>query len=274
MFTRFVLSALCLTSLAMHACENPHQAHSLHRTLAQAKQPDLGLKNIGKDYQEKPSLLVDLHEVCFDYTKLRCLTGLLWICVTKPKIVYQAYQIKNSPEMQEHFKKLKAANVKVNEAYLEPLKDSNPEVYETICTFLTDIFKPNNEMESYLREFKDQGHKIYMLSNIGPALLDKLKAKYPRYFTVFSSNENLINHTHTPNTPWLNKPHPAAFQHALKKIGKLNQAASCIFIDDKKENTTEAQKVGLHGIHFKSPKQFKKDVQKLTKQIQNNSRIP
>ena len=57
------------------------------------------------------------------------------------------------------------------------------------------------------------------------------------------------------------KPEPQIFKITIKRL-KL-PAQECVFIDDRLENIKTAKKMGIQGIHFKTPKQLRKELIKL-----------
>ena len=94
----------------------------------------------------------------------------------------------------------------------------------------------------FVRECKQAGHKLYILSNWDSDSFDYLQALYPDFFNLFdgiviSGDVNVA------------KPDPAAYKYLTKKY-HVNPH-SCIFIDDQAENILTAQKLGMHAIHYK-----------------------
>jgi FMN phosphatase YigB (HAD superfamily) len=57
------------------------------------------------------------------------------------------------------------------------------------------------------------------------------------------------------------KPDPAIFNLMLGKIGRPPD--ECLLIDDSESNITAAQKLGFAAIHFQSPGQLERELQKL-----------
>lgn len=54
------------------------------------------------------------------------------------------------------------------------------------------------------------------------------------------------------------KPNPEIYYLLLERISK--QAEECLFIDDSKANIDAAKKLGFHTIHFRDPKQLKREL--------------
>jgi len=61
----------------------------------------------------------------------------------------------------------------------------------------------------------------------------------------------------------LAKPKPAIYHYLLKKIKA--QPKDCIFVDDHKENTVTAKKIGMKTIHFKTTKQCIRELKQFLK---------
>jgi len=57
------------------------------------------------------------------------------------------------------------------------------------------------------------------------------------------------------------KPDRRIFDHLLHSHSLA--AADCVFIDDSEKNVEGARTVGLHGLHFRSPEQLRRDLAKL-----------
>ena len=94
-------------------------------------------------------------------------------------------------------------------------------------------------MESLVKELKEQGHNIYLLSNTN-IHFDEYKDTLPimKYFDGYyiSAIKKLI------------KPHREIYEDFLKEFNL--QAEECIFIDDIKQNIKGAKKVGIDGYQF------------------------
>lgn len=59
----------------------------------------------------------------------------------------------------------------------------------------------------------------------------------------------------------VHKPEPKIYKIILKRLNL--PAKECAFVDDKLDNIRAAQKLGIQGIHFKTPKQLRKVLIKL-----------
>jgi epoxide hydrolase-like predicted phosphatase len=56
------------------------------------------------------------------------------------------------------------------------------------------------------------------------------------------------------------KPDPKIYKHLLRKLKLVPH--TCLYIDDREPNLIPAQRLGMHTIHFKNPKQLIRDLKK------------
>jgi len=144
--------------------------------------------------------------------------------------------------------------------------ENNPELYDTpifnnkaerkaIRTIIETIFNPElfAETRSFISDgvdfafkCKQDGHRLFILSNWDKESFEHLYNQYPEFFDIFddiilSGNIGFI------------KPDPKAYNFVINKH-KLNRK-HCVFIDDQEKNVTAAQSpaVGIHAIHCQRP---------------------
>lgn len=101
---------------------------------------------------------------------------------------------------------------------------------------------------------KNKGYELGLFTNIGEHSTAKLKSVYPRLFEQFQC---IIYSEARDN--YVSKPALITFERLKNCIGNK----SIIFIDDTKKNITIAQHVGLHTIHFISPKKLRCQLKEL-----------
>ena len=90
-----------------------------------------------------------------------------------------------------------------------------------------------------IRQLRDDGHAVALLSNEGADLATKLqKLGVADLFdpTVISANIGVM------------KPAPEAYQAVLDRL--QCRADEVIFIDDRPENIAGARALGIHGVHY------------------------
>ncbi len=99
--------------------------------------------------------------------------------------------------------------------------------------------KLSPEALAFIQRCKNEGHKIYGLSNWDPESFVLLKEKHPHLFDLF---DGII----ISGQVKANKPH-APIYHALLQKYQLDPQ-QCWFIDDQKENVAAAQKLGINAV--------------------------
>ena len=124
--------------------------------------------------------------------------------------------------------------------------------YDKFNKIWCEIFWPNKDLLETLKKLKKE-YRLALISNIGPLHWNYLNKKYQ--LGKISSIKTLSYKVK------LRKPDKKIYLNTLRKL-KVNPEEA-IFIDDKKENSTGAKKIGMHGIHFKSNKNLLIDLKRL-----------
>jgi len=120
------------------------------------------------------------------------------------------------------------------------LKLTDEEVQKLAVDFYSGDQLDQN-IVSYIRDLRANGHQVALLSNDSVELLPKLER-----LGITSLFDPLVVSAHIG----VMKPAPEAYQAVL---GRLNRPADeTIFIDDRLENIQGAAAVGIHGIHYKN----------------------
>lgn len=103
---------------------------------------------------------------------------------------------------------------------------------------------PVTTMINLLKELKNAGYRVYILSNWDPFSFPKVKEKYAELFSycdgiVVSGEENM------------SKPNPLLFQTLLERYSLNPQ--QCLFIDDEPYNVQAARELHIHAIEHTDP---------------------
>lgn len=132
-----------------------------------------------------------------------------------------------------------------NEAYLNLLVKENPdyahqikEVFKDWITMLTPIDKT---IEFY-KNLKEQGYKIYLLSNFSSPAYEITEQLCP--FLKMADGKIISYSVKTV------KPEKQIYDILLSKYNLIPQES--IFIDDRQENIDAAKALGINGIHFET----------------------
>jgi 2-haloacid dehalogenase len=109
---------------------------------------------------------------------------------------------------------------------------------------------PIDGVVDVLAEVRDRGVPIYALTNWSAETFPPQRARFPflDWFRdiVVSGEEGVI------------KPDPRIFRILLERNDV--DPAEAVFIDDVAANAAAASALGLHGIHFRSPAQLRRDL--------------
>lgn len=104
---------------------------------------------------------------------------------------------------------------------------------------------PINGTIQIIKELKEQGFKIYVLSNMHDASIDYIEDKYDFWYLfdgkVISCRIKKV------------KPEPEIFRYTLD-IFQLS-SKNTLFIDDMVENLEAAKKFGIQTVYFENPEQ-------------------
>ncbi len=140
-------------------------------------------------------------------------------------------------------------------AYVERLREED----ERLADFAMNMANSQvliDGMEDLILELAKQGYTMYVASNIGSLVFEKLKQKYPNIF-----NENVIKDGKTvdfQSDNLLEKPDSQFFVELAQLRDKNKPYA--IFIDDKQENIDSAKNNGFISILFKNAEQLAQDL--------------
>lgn len=102
------------------------------------------------------------------------------------------------------------------------------------------VFNELNEGIEILTVAKKKGYKVYLLSNSGENIFNKLK----RDFEIFDLFDGILCSFHVGTT----KPDIRFYKSLLKKFNL--KAEESLYIDDKQVNVNAAKDVGMKGLVF------------------------
>ncbi len=140
------------------------------------------------------------------------------------------------------------------------------------------IFKPKGFAKTrklfkngfeFAKQCKENGHKLYVLSNWDKESFALMQQAYPEVFNLF--DDIMIS-----GEAGTVKPDPAIYTRALEKFNI--DARESIFIDDLADNVTAAQECGIAAIHVHTKKsgvlrQEKPNFKKVKKDFASWQRI-
>src|SRR5579863_1588162 len=155
-------------------------------------------------------------------------------------------------ELAQHIDALAAKNYFKNEQDRDLTKrildiTLNPE-------HLADITAPISPMVQLAKQLKQNGYRLFLLSNLANEHYDILRTKYPEIAQLF---DGIVISAHVK----MLKPHKQIYQHVLETYHL--KAQECIFIDNQKENVDAAQQCGIAGITHKNVGKTKTELIRL-----------
>lgn len=204
--------------------------------------------------------LLDIHQVLFHRKGILPLVRGLLKIKKKPRTFKEGVTALCSKKTWQALRNRYKEGNRITEAYLNAAQ-SHPLLYSELLDYSNNIYTPDSGMQTLLTALKNQGHALYLLSNIGYTTLERLRQDYPDYFKVLSSPHNTINQHSLKTDTFIWKPQAIAYEHALNTIQKLENPHHVIFIDDTKRNVQAAHKAGINAILFTSFAQCKRDIE-------------
>lgn len=110
---------------------------------------------------------------------------------------------------------------------------------DTFALRWIDVFDPLPEMGELVRELKESGYGVYLLSNAGPNFAD-YRSRIPAIGlfdgVLVSCWEHMV------------KPDAAIYQLLCERYGLRPE--SCLFVDDMRRNVVGAERVGMQGYCY------------------------
>lgn len=119
---------------------------------------------------------------------------------------------------------------------------------------LIDVAKPITSMVQLAKQLKQQGFRLFILSNLAKEPFNVLRSAYADIAQLF---DGIIISGHVQ----MLKPHKEIYEHLLNTY-KLNRY-ECVLIDNLEENIKAANKMGIAGIVHKNTRSTKAQLIKL-----------
>lgn len=111
----------------------------------------------------------------------------------------------------------------------------------------------DNDLVDYIRELKEAGKKIALLSNGNHVTFErKILSKNPWFRPLFDSMV-------VSSEVGMRKPDPNIYLHTLQTISALAEEA--VFIDDNRMNIEGARELGIHSILFTDVASLRKELE-------------
>ncbi len=122
---------------------------------------------------------------------------------------------------------------------LEPLLGHRPEMHRFREIYF-EALQPNPQMIELMRELKDEGYQMAMLTN-------NVREWEPLWRSMLPVDE-IFETVVDSAFVGCRKPESRIYRLTLERIGR--SAESCLFVDDVLVNCEGARKAGLRAVHF------------------------
>ena len=140
--------------------------------------------------------------------------------------------------------------------YISHMKEDHKELEKELNAFWAgslELFEMYPYAEGLLRQLKEQGYRIYLLSNFGNALFHRgmRKMKFRKYVDgeVISYQDHFI------------KPEKEIYEILCRRCNVRPEES--VFLDDVQANIDAAREAGFHGIVFKNLTQALDELEQL-----------
>jgi putative hydrolase of the HAD superfamily len=127
---------------------------------------------------------------------------------------------------------------------LEPLLGHRPEMHRFKEIYF-EALEPNPSMIELMRELKDEGYQMAMLTNN----VREWESLWRSMLPVDEIFETVVDSAFVG----CRKPESQIYRLTMDRIGR--QPESCLFVDDVLVNCEGARKAGLNAVHFESNEQ-------------------
>jgi putative hydrolase of the HAD superfamily len=121
---------------------------------------------------------------------------------------------------------------------------------------LLEQFFAKDEIDASLLEYIRRLHKSYKTGLLSNAFDDLRQIIADRWQFEDAFDDMIIS-----AEVGMVKPDARIFQMAVEQLGV--QAGEAVFVDDMVRNIDGAKSVGMQGIHFRNPQQFRLDLEQL-----------
>jgi putative hydrolase of the HAD superfamily len=112
------------------------------------------------------------------------------------------------------------------------------------------MLTPIEDNVAILRQIKQRGYGLYIISNFHEAAFKYIQARY-QWFGLFDGMILSFQHQ-------VLKPEPQIYWQLLQEY-RL-KAEECLFIDDVAANVEGARRLGLQAILYQSPQLLRRDL--------------
>ena len=138
---------------------------------------------------------------------------------------------------------------------LEPALGHRPEMHQ-FAEIYFEALHPNEEMIALMRELKDAGLRMAMLTN-------NVREWEPRWRSMLPVDE-IFELVVDSAFVGMRKPEPEIYELTLERLGGPSPE-SCLFVDDIEVNCDAARELGLSAVHYRHNHQAIPEIRELTR---------
>jgi len=131
-------------------------------------------------------------------------------------------------------------------AELEPRLGHRPEMHR-FSEIYFEALEPNGPMIALMRELKDKGLRMAMLTN-------NVREWEPRWRSMLPVDE-IFELVVDSAFVGVRKPEPEIYELTLQRLGDGIAGEHCLFIDDVEVNCAAARDLGIQAVRFESNEQ-------------------
>jgi putative hydrolase of the HAD superfamily len=113
--------------------------------------------------------------------------------------------------------------------------------------------RPNEPMIGYMRELRERGLRMAILTNNVREWEPHWRAKLPDIDEIF---EVVVDSAFVG----MRKPDPAIYELTLERLGDGLRAEECVFVDDNDVNVEAAAKLGMRAVRFRDSEQARAEL--------------
>jgi putative hydrolase of the HAD superfamily len=129
--------------------------------------------------------------------------------------------------------------------YLEPALGHRPELHRFREIYF-DALHPNEPMIALMREIKDTGRRMALLTN-------NVREWEPLWRSMLPVDE-IFELVVDSGFVGMRKPDPEIYELTLERLGDTS-ATDCLFIDDADVNVEAARELGMAAVHYQHNEQ-------------------
>jgi epoxide hydrolase-like predicted phosphatase len=134
---------------------------------------------------------------------------------------------------------------------LEPRLGHRPEMHQ-FSEIYFEALHPNEPMIALMRELKDRGLRMAMLTN-------NVREWEPRWRSMLPVDE-IFELVVDSAFVGCRKPDPEIYEITLERLGDGIAAGNCLFVDDIEHNVEAARELGMTAVHYREPEQAAAEI--------------